>query len=49
MLTNSTNLGVPEVIGPSSIVNVDVKSNTLFVAQIFNTRHGLTELTEEEY
>lgn len=49
MIENSANLGVPEVIGPSSIVNVDVKSNTLFVATIFNTRHGLEELTEEEY
>ena len=49
VLSNAKALGVPEVCGPSSITTGNVKSNTLFVAQIFNTKHGLEELTEEEY
>lgn len=48
MIGNSVNLGVPEVIGASSITTANTKSNTLFVAQIFNTKHGLEELTKEE-
>lgn len=48
MIENSAAIEVPDVIGPSSIVSVNVKSNTLFVAQIFNTRHGLEELNEVE-
>lgn len=49
MMENSKALGVPEVCGPESITKVNVKSNTLFVATIFNTKHGLKPLTDEEY
>jgi len=49
MILNSTALGVPEIVKPADICNGNVKVNTLFVAQIFNTKHGLEELTEEEY
>jgi len=42
-------LGVPDMVGPSDIVQSNVKVNTLFVAAIFNIKHGLEELTKEEY
>jgi plastin-1 len=36
-------------VGARDITAANTKINTLFVAYIFNTKHGLEELTEEEY
>jgi len=49
MIANSQALGVPDVVEPSHIVSGNTKVNTLFVSYIFNTKHGLEELTAEEY
>jgi hypothetical protein len=49
MLIESTKIGVPDVIGFRDIVKGNPKVNTIFIAEIFNTRHGLQELTKEEY
>jgi len=49
MIDNSLALGVPKIVGPADIVSANEKVNTLFVAYIFNTKHGLEDLTEEEY
>lgn len=34
---------------PSDIASGNVKLNTIYVSYIFNTKHGLEELTAEEY
>lgn len=49
MIANSLALGVPDVVRPRDIVTGNVKVNTLFVSYIFNTKHGLEDLTKEEY
>lgn len=49
MIDNSLALGVPKIVGPRDICSANEKVNTLFVAYIFNTKHGLEDLTEEEY
>lgn len=49
MITNSMALGVPDLVRAEDFVKGNVKVNTLFVAYIFNTKHGLEDLTEEEY
>ena len=49
MLTNSLNLGVPDITTANAIVKGNQKVNTVFVSHIFNTKHGLEELTAEEY
>jgi plastin-1 len=49
MIQNANNMGVPEVVRPQDIVSSNVKLNTVYVSFIFNTRHGLEELTAEEY
>lgn len=49
MISNGTALGVPEIITPHDLMTNNTKINTLYVAQIFNTKHGLAPLTEEEY
>ena len=49
MIKNAEKLGVPAVVRPSDIISGNVKLNTVFVASIFNTKHGLEELTQEEY
>lgn len=41
MINNACALGVPEILGPNEITSGNTKVNTLFVAQIFNTCHGL--------
>lgn len=48
MIDNSLALGVPDLVTPRDILACNVKVNTIFVANIFNTKHGLEELTEEE-
>ena len=49
MLDNSVKLGVPDVAGASDICKGNVKVNTIFVAELFNAKHGLEELTKEQY
>ena len=48
MIKNSEKIGVPALVRPSDITSGNVKLNTVFVASIFNTKHGLEELTTEE-
>jgi plastin-1 len=48
LISNSMALGVPDVVRPRDIVSGNTKVNTLFVSQIFNTKHGLEDLTQEE-
>mmetsp|Transcript_38930 Transcript_38930/g.59164 ORF Transcript_38930/g.59164 Transcript_38930/m.59164 type:complete len:553 (-) Transcript_38930:25-1683(-) len=49
LITNSLALGIPDVVRPRDIVSGNQKVNTLFVSYIFNTKHGLEDLTKEEY
>lgn len=49
MINNAEALGVPALVRPSDITSGNVKLNTVFVASIFNHKHGLEELTKEEY
>jgi len=49
MIDNATALGVPDIAAAEDITKANIKINTLFVAEIFNTKHGLEELTQEEY
>jgi len=48
MINNSISIGVPPLVRPSDITTGNVKINIVFVAELFNTKHGLEELTEEE-
>jgi hypothetical protein len=48
MINNATKLEVPPVVRPSDITSGNVKLNTIFVAEIFNAKHGMEELNEEE-
>lgn len=49
MIESSKALGVPEVCVAGDIIAGNTKVNTLFVSYIFNTKHGLEEMTEEEF
>jgi len=49
MITNALALGVPDIVSPGDIVSGNAKVNTLFISAIFNTNHGLDDLTKEEY
>lgn len=49
MINNALALGVPDIVRPQDICAGNTKVNTLFVSYIFNTKHGLEDLTAEEY
>ena len=49
MINNAAALGVPRIVQPADITLANTKLNTVFVSYIFNTKHGLEDLTEEEY
>lgn len=49
VIDQSLAIGVPDLITPEDIVSGDEKLLTLYVAYIFNTKHGLEPLNEEEY
>lgn len=49
MITNALAIGVPDLVTSHDITQGNTKVNTLFVAAIFNTKHGLEDLTKEEY
>ena len=48
MIKNADALGVPPLVRPSDITSGNVKINTIFVAEILNTKHGLEELNQAE-
>ncbi len=47
-IKNAESIGVPALVRAADITSGNVKLLTVFVAEIFNTRHGLEELNEEE-
>jgi len=49
MIANSAAIGCPEICGASDITTGNAKVNTIFIATLFNTKHGLEDLTKEEY
>ena len=48
VINNSIELGVPPLVRPTDITTGNVKINTVFISELFNTKHGLEELTQEE-
>ena len=48
MIQTASKIGVPSLVTPKDITSGNVKLLTVLVAEIFNTRHGLEELNEEE-
>lgn len=49
MINNSKALGVSDIIGATDFIKGNSRVNTVYVAEIFNTKHGLQELTKEEF
>ena len=48
VINNAESIGTPALLRPSDIVSGNSKLLTIFVAELFNTRHGLEQLNEEE-
>lgn len=48
LIKNSESIGVPPLVRASDITSGNVKILTVFVAEIFNTKHGLEQLNEQE-
>mmetsp|Transcript_29274 Transcript_29274/g.36359 ORF Transcript_29274/g.36359 Transcript_29274/m.36359 type:complete len:564 (+) Transcript_29274:61-1752(+) len=48
MIASSKAMGVEDCLGPADMVKGNSKVNSVFVAAIFNTKHGLQELTQDE-
>lgn len=48
MIKNFSNMGVPELMDTEDWLKANGKVNSVYVAEIFNTKHGLEELKEEE-
>ena len=48
-ISNARAMGCGEVIGPRDIIAGNPKVTLLFLAEIFNTKHGLEDLSNEEY
>jgi plastin-1 len=48
MIKNAESIGVPALVRASDICSGNSKLLTIFVAELFNTKHGLEELNEEE-
>jgi len=48
VIKNAESIGTPALLRPTDIVSGNSKLLTIFVAELFNTRHGLEELNEEE-
>lgn len=42
-------MGVDDILGPEDLVKGNAKVNSVFVAAMFNCKHGLQELTQEEF
>jgi hypothetical protein len=47
-IKNAESIGTAALIRPADIVSGNSKLLTIFVAELFNTRHGLEQLNEEE-
>jgi hypothetical protein len=45
MIKNSSAMGVPALVSAEDWNKGNTRVNTVYVAEIFNTRHGLEELT----
>jgi len=41
MINNSKAIGVSDIIGASDFLKGNSRVNTVYVAEIFNTKHGL--------
>jgi hypothetical protein len=48
LIKNAESIGVPALVRPADVASGNVKLLTVFVAEVFNTRHGLEELNQEE-
>jgi len=48
MIKNAESIGVPPLVRPADITSGNAKILTVFVAELFNTKHGLGELNEKE-
>lgn len=48
MLNNSSKMGVADVISANDWIKGNPKSNVIYVAEVFNTKHGLAPMTQEE-
>ena len=48
LIDNSKALGCDDVVGAKDICKGNSKVNSLFVAEVFNTNHGLPDLNKEE-
>lgn len=48
MINNSNAMGVPEVVDAKDWTKGNPKVNVVYVAEVFNTRHGLAGMTQEE-
>jgi plastin-1 len=49
VIANASSLGVTELVGPEAITGANAHCLLLFVASLFNAKHCLEGLTEEEY
>ena len=49
MLASSKAMGVEDCIGAADLCKGNGRMNSVFVAAIFNCKHGLQELTQEEF
>jgi len=45
MMNNSKAMGVPDVCDAEDWIKGNPKVNTVYVAEVFNTRHGLSPMT----
>jgi len=48
MIKNFSDMGVPELMDSEDWLKGNGKVNSVYIAEIFNTKHGLEELKEEE-
>lgn len=48
LMDNSKAMGVPEVCTPGDWTKGNTKVNTIYVAEVFNTKHGLEPLNQED-
>lgn len=46
LIKNAESIGVPALVRPTDISSGNSKLLTVFVAELFNTKHGLEELNE---
>ncbi len=44
LIKNAESIGVPALVRPTDISSGNSKLLTVFVAELFNTKHGLEEL-----